>query len=52
MLVQYICAAAGAAAVVRWVDGCGRAQKKEPPSGWSQKAVQPKRKASYEQHQV
>lgn len=38
MLVQYICAAAGAAAVVRWVDGCGRAQKRtalwvEPESG-------------------
>lgn len=39
MLVQYVCAAAGAAAVVRWVDGCGKVQKKEPPSGWSQKAV-------------
>lgn len=37
MLVQYICAAAGAAAVVRWVDGCGRAQKKNRPLGGARK---------------
>lgn len=30
LAVQYICAAAGAAAVVRWVDGCGH--KKENAS--------------------
>lgn len=27
MAVQYLCAAAGAAAVVHWVDGCGRKKK-------------------------
>lgn len=37
MLVQYVCAAAGAAAVVRWVDGCGRAQKKSRPLGGARK---------------
>ena len=37
MAVQYICAAAGAAAVVRWVDGCGRAQKKNRPLGGARK---------------
>ena len=31
MVVQYACAAAGAAAVVRLVDGCGR-KKRTPPS--------------------
>ena len=31
MAVQYLCAAAGAAAVVRLVDGCGR-KKRTPPS--------------------
>lgn len=31
LAVQYICAAAGAAAVVRWVDGCGH-KKRTPPS--------------------
>lgn len=33
MLVQYVCAAAGAAAVVLWVDGCGAAQKRNRPLG-------------------
>ena len=28
MAVQYVCAAAGAAAVVRLVDGCGKGAKK------------------------
>lgn len=37
MLVQYVCAAAGAAAVVRWVDGCGKAQKKNRPLGGARK---------------
>lgn len=50
MVVQYICAAAGAAAVVRWVDGCGEAQKRtalwvEPESG----SVSRSARASYEQ---
>lgn len=31
MAVQYLCAAAGAAAVVRLVDGCGKGAKKERP---------------------
>ena len=37
MVVQYICAAAGAAAVVRWVDDCGKAQKKNRPLGGARK---------------
>ena len=37
MAVQYICAAAGAAAVVRWVDGCGAAQKWNRPLGGARK---------------
>ena len=37
MAVQYICAVAGAAAVVRWVDGCGKAQKKNRPLGGARK---------------
>lgn len=31
MVVQYACAAAGAAAVVRLVDGCGKGAKKNAP---------------------
>ena len=50
MMVQYICAAACAAAVVRWVDGCGKVQKRtalwvEPESG----SVSRSARASYEQ---
>lgn len=37
MMVQYICAAACAAAVVRWVDGCGKVQKKNRPLGGARK---------------
>ena len=37
MVVQYACAAAGAAAVVRLVDGCGKGAKKERPRGGARK---------------
>lgn len=37
MVVQYACAAAGAAAVVRLVDGCGKDAKKERPRGGARK---------------
>lgn len=37
MVVQYACAAAGAAAVVHWVDGCGKGAKKERPRGGARK---------------
>lgn len=37
MVVQYACAAAGAAAVVRLVDGCGKGAKKERPRGGDRK---------------
>lgn len=38
MVVQYACAAAGAAAVVRLVDGCGKGAKKRTPPRWSSEA--------------
>lgn len=38
MAVQYLCAAAGAAAVVHWVDGCGR-KKRTPPKGSRKRSV-------------
>lgn len=37
MAVQYVCAAAGAAAVVRFVDGCGKGAKKERSRGGARK---------------
>ena len=37
MVVQYACAAAGAAAVVRLVDSCGKGTKKERPRGGARK---------------
>lgn len=45
MAVQYICAAAGAAAVVRWVDGFGKGAKKERPRGGARKRSSPKHEA-------
>ena len=39
MVVQYACAAAGAAAVVRLVAGCGKGAKKRTPPWWHTEAL-------------
>lgn len=52
MVVQYACAAAGAAAVVRLVDGCGKGAKKERPRGGARKRSDgTRRNALREQYQ-
>ena len=52
MVVQYACAAAGAAAVVHWVDGCGKGAKKERPRGGARKrSAGTRRNALREQYQ-